>query len=259
MTDNLKSLFGGSGLDDDAVAALNMAGDTLGDAIMAGLGDVDVDAVDALGATEVMLLRLLVDDSSSIEYSGNTDAIIAGHNLVLDALAGSKASGAVLVSCQYLNHGVLYPFMPLAQAPRMDRSNYNPRGTTPLYDMSAATLSGVVAKMAEFEDGGVTVRGVTYIISDGADVGSKTKPQAVADIVQGMLRTESHIVGAMGIDDGVTDFQQVFGAMGIPSRFILTPGNNPSDIRRGFGTMSQSTVRASQNAGSFSQTAMGGF
>lgn len=257
----LSSLFAGSGLEDDAVSALDLTADNLGAAIMAGLGDVDIDDVERMGATEVLLLRLLIDDSSSIGFEGNTQLVIDGHNSVLDALDASKASGAVLVSCQYLNHGVLYPFVPLERAVRMGRSNYNPSGQTPLYDMTAATLASVVAKMSELEDGGVAVRGVTYIVTDGADVGSSThRPNTIAPIIRGLLQTESHIVGAMGIDDhGYTDFRQVFTSMGIQPQWILTPGNSPSEIRRAFGTISQSAVRASQAAGTFSQTAMGGF
>jgi Ca2+-binding EF-hand superfamily protein len=75
-----------------------------------------------------------------------------------------------------------------------------------------------------------------------------------------MLRTEQHIIAAMGIDDGgKTDFHQVFRSMGIRDEWILTPGSTPSEIRKAFGTFSKSAVRASQTATSFSQTAAGGF
>jgi len=47
--------------------------------------------------------------------------------------------------------------------------------------------------------------------------------------------------------------------MGIPDAWILTPGNNASDIRKAFNVFSQSAVRASQGAGAFSKTALGGF
>ena len=74
-----------------------------------------------------------------------------------------------------------------------------------------------------------------------------------------MLMQETHIVAAMGIDDGgLTDFRSVFREMGFHDEWILTPANNPSDIRRAFQVFSQSAVRASQGAASFSQTAQGG-
>jgi hypothetical protein len=73
-----------------------------------------------------------------------------------------------------------------------------------------------------------------------------------------MTRSEAHIVAAMGISDGTTDFRSVFREMGIEDRWILTPGNNPSEIRKAFQVFSQSAVRASQ-AASFSSSALGGF
>ena len=258
-TGDLSSLFAASGLDADAVSAMDLTADNLGADIMAGLGDVSLDDIDA---SEVTLVTLLIDDSSSITFvAGNTEAVRAGHNDVLAALKGSKSAAAILVCCQYLNGGVLYPFMPLEQAPDMDTSNYNPNGGTPLYDMTAVMLSSVAAKATEFEQGGVAVRAVSYVITDGADQGSHTHrlPSSVRPIIEGLLRTESHIIGAMGIDDNETDFRLVFKEMGIPDQWILTPENSKSEIRRGFGTISQSAVRASQTAGAFSATALGGF
>lgn len=270
MTDpNLGDLFANSGLDDDALGALNLTADNLGPAIMAGLGDVQLDD---MGSTEVTIVRFLLDDTLSLTChrtaSGrqvdNSPLIIEGHNQIIDALADAKAAGGVLVSCQYLYSGrVVYPFVPLAQAVRLDHHNYVANGgNTPLYDMSAVTLSAVVAKMAALEDAGITVRGVTCIVSDADDNASRTHrtPDAVAQIVHGLLRTESHIVCAVGIDDGYgTDFRKVFGGMGIQAKWILTPGNDPAEIRRAFALVSQSAVRASQAAGAFSQTALGGF
>lgn len=259
--ENLQSLLAGANLGDEAANALELAADTLGPAIMEGLGDVDAEAIGDMGATEVLLVKLLVDDSSSIDYSGNTQHVIDGHNLMIDSLSGSKAAGATLISCQYLNGKVLYPFVPLDQAVRMDTRNYRPIGGTPLYDMSAAALASVVAKVAELEDAGLQVRTATYIVTDGYDEHSlRHNPDTISPIVEGMLRTESHIIGAMGIDDGRTDFRQVFGRMGLLERWILTPANTESEIKAAFGTLSQSAVRASQTAGgTFSATALGGF
>ena len=54
------------------------------------------------------------------------------------------------------------------------------------------------------------------------------------------------------------DLRAIFREMGIEDRWILTPGNNPSEIRKAFQVFSQSAVRASR-AASFSQGAVGGF
>ena len=116
-----------------------------------------------------------------------------------------------------------------------------------------------MAKAREFEDNGVVARSITLIITDGADQHStRARAQDVAHLVSDLTRAESHIVAAMGISDGTTDFTKVFREMGIADRWILTPGNHPSEIRSAFQVFSQSAVRASQ-AASFSGSGLGGF
>lgn len=246
---------------------MNLTADTLGPAINAALGDVKLDDIQS---SEVLLVTSLLDDSGSIRYhAGNADAVRQGQNGLLDALTNAKQAGDVLISCRYLNgqpgitdHGVLFPYRPLAGALRLDSHNYNPNGGTPLYDQSAVTLTGVAAKIAEFEQGGVAARAVTVIVTDGGDAGSyHHRPDTVRNIVEGLLRTEQHIIAGMGIDDGNTDFRKVFKDMGIPEEWILTPANNEHEIRQAFAVVSQSAVRASQAAlgATFSKVALGGF
>ena len=252
----LAGLIADSGVDATAAAAMQLTIDTLGPDIQAGLGNV---ALDDIATSEVVLITLLLDDSSSIRFGNNTQHIRDGHNLILEALRASKQSAAVLVSCSFLNGGVLYPYVLLENAPKLDSSNFNPAGGTPLFDQSAVTLTTVTAKMSEFEQGGIAARAVTVIVTDGGDTGSRHSVGDVRKMVSGMLVTEQHIIAAIGVKDGSTDFRQVFGDMGILDEWILTPGNTASELRRTFQVVSQSAVRASQTAGSFSQTAMGGF
>lgn len=250
---SLSSLISGAGVDDDATAVMTTVVDTLGPTINAGLGTVVVDDIDA---SEVIIVTEILDDSSSMH--GNAQHARDGHNLVVDSLKASKQQAAVLCGVWTLNRGVLQPYVLLDQAIRLDDQNYRPSGNTPLYDQMALVLTAVAAKIAEFEQGGVTARAITFCTTDGADYGSTTKPREVAAIVKGLLATEQHIIAGVGIDDGGTDFRRVFKEMGLLDDWVLTPGNSPSEIRRAFAVVSQSAVRASQSA-SFSQTAMGGF
>jgi len=142
----------------------------------------------------------------------------------------------------------------------MTKKNYQPSLGTPLYDQTVVLLGTVIAKSQEFAESGVPVRSVTLLITDGADAGScKARAKDVAAIVRDMLQSEQHIVAAMGIDDGTTPFRDVFRAMGIDDRWILTPKSDASEIRQAFRMFSQSAVRASQHAGAFSRAAAGGF
>src|SRR5205823_6207144 len=90
-----------------------------------------------------------------------------------EALAGSRQANGILMHARYLNGRVLYPYCLLGQALRMDSHNYDPVGSTPLYDQTAVMLGTVVAKVQEFEDNNVPVRAVTLIVTDGADCGSR--------------------------------------------------------------------------------------
>lgn len=229
----------------------------MGATIQAALGV----SVDDVKASEAILVTLMPDDSGSIRFAGNSQAVRDGHNMVVDALVDSKQGTGMLMHTRYLNGYVLYPYSKLGQVVRMTSKNYDPDKGTPLYDQTVVLLGTVLAKAQEFSDSGVPVRTVTLIISDGADLHSqRSTARDVARIVGDMLRTEQHIVAAMGIDDGgSTDFRKVFQEMGIRDEWILTPKNSPSEIRKAFGTFSKSAVRASQSAGSFSQTVVGGF
>src|SRR5690606_36401895 len=68
----------------------------------------------------------------------------------------------------------------------------------------------------------------------------------VRALVRDLFAQENHVVAAMGISDGATDFRAVFREMGIPDRWILTPGNSASEIRKAFQVFSRSAVAASQ-------------
>ncbi|NJM91243.1 MAG: hypothetical protein HC863_03075 [Myxococcales bacterium] len=238
-------------LSPSSLAALDIV--DIGVQIQAGLGVT----IDDVAASEVVLLTMMPDDSSSIESAGNTAAVRDGHNLVLDAMAASKQGGEVLAHTRYLNGHVLFPYGALDQAVRMTPANYRPTLSTPLYDQTLVLLGTVVAKAQAFADAGVAVRTVTLLISDGADCGSRRcRPADVRALVADLLAQETHLVAAMGIQDGTTDFRRVFGEMGIPDRWILTPSGTASEIRRAFHVFSQSAM---QSAGAAGFQALGGF
>lgn len=257
---NVNALFQGA-LDDGTLGAGAMAAigniPDMGAQIQMGLGI----SVDDVTASEVTLVTMMPDDSGSIRFvAGNTEAVREGCNTILDALGASKQKDGILVHNRYLNGNTLFPYTTLDQAVRMDASNYNPNQGTPLYDQTAVLLATVLAKAREFEDNGVACRTVTAIITDGADEHSRSQSAAsIKKIVTDMLRMETHIILFMGIADGYTDFQRVAAEMGIPSEFVLTPKNSPSEIRKAFMVVSQSAVRASQGGAAFSKVALGGF
>ena len=222
-----------------------LTGVDLGAQIQAGLGV----AIDDVQASEVVLLTIMPDDSGSIRAAGNEQLVREGHNLVLDALLGSRQHEAILAHTRYLNGKVLFAYRPLDQAVRMTAQNYSADQGTPLYDQAVVLLGSVLAKTQAFSQSGVVARSVTLLITDGGDAHStRARAADVAALVADLQRAESHIVAAMGIEDGSTDFRKVFREMGIEDRWILTPGNQPTEIRKAFQIFSQSAVRVSQAA-----------
>jgi hypothetical protein len=198
---------------------------------------------------------VMPDDSGSISAAGNSQLVRDGHNLVLEALQKSKQRDAILAHCRYLNGSVLYPYRPVEQAEKMTATNYSPHLGTPLYDQAVVLLGTVVAKTQEFAAAGVPVRTVTLLLTDGGDAHStRAKAKDVAALVGDMAKTEQHIVAAMGLDDGTTNFRDVFRKMGIEDRWILTPAATASEIRKAFQVFSQSAVKVAQGA-----VALGGF
>lgn len=217
-------------------------------------------SIDQVQSSEVVLVTIMPDDSGSIDAADNAPAVRDGHNEVIEALKESKQVGSILVHNRYLNGKILYPYRPLDKAVEMDDQNYEPNKGTPLYDQTVIVLGTVIAKTQDFAENGVPVRTVTLIITDGEDLHSRrSTPQDCANIIKDMLKAENHIIAAMGVDDGHTDFKQVFTEMGIPDKWILTPKNSRKEIRRAFQCFSQSALKASQGAASFKNTAAGGF
>lgn len=230
-------------LSPEAMQALSAA--DLGAQIQAGLGV----SVDDVPSSEVVLVTMMPDDSGSIgAVAQNVQAVRDGHNAVLEALARSRQAEGVLVHTRYLNGHVLYPYCVLDRAVRMDSKNYRACNGTPLYDQSVVLLGTVLAKAREFTEAGVAVRTVSLLITDGLDEHStRARATDVKAIVDDMRRAETHVVAAMGIDSGGTPFRKVFREMGIEDRWILTPGNTPSEIRRAFQVFSQSAAQISQS------------
>jgi len=228
----------------------------IGAIIQQGLGI----AIDSVRSSEVILLNILIDDSGSIQSAGNEQNIRDGHNMVIESLLESKQQDNIEVFCRYLNGKILYPYTPISLVPKMNTSNYCANGGTPLFDETAKLLATVIAKTQDFKNNGIQVRTITLILTDGEDLHSRTSTAGdVKNIVSDMLRSEDHILSAMGFNNGSCNFKQVFNAMGFIDRWILTTGTTKSEIKKAFQVFSQSAVRASQSAAHFSQTNIAGF
>lgn len=235
-----------------------LAAPDLGEQIKLAMG-MPIGKVDS---PEVVILQFKVDDSGSIRnVPGNTEAVREGCNLAVEAQQKTKQAkaGSILASLGLFNRGLLYDIRPIAEAEMLDDRNYDPNGGTPLYDQVMVMCGTAIAKAQEWQSGGVAVRTINIVITDGHDEHSSHTIDECAQVVRDMLGSENHIIAGIGINDGRTDFQDIFTRMGIPPQWILTPKNTASEIRHALNLASESAVRASQGAANFSKMAIGGF
>lgn len=239
---------------------------------------------------EVITVSLMPDDSGSIDFGGNTQNMHLGHNMLIDAFLGASASVQknILWMCRTLNGKVIAPWCELSQAPRLPHKNYNPIHGTPFFDSGMEHLASVLVKFKEFESSGVPARTITCFVSDGFDEHStRHRAEDIRRFAEGLTSREHHIIAGMGLQYALSDaaardaarkdpnliievdikgvrtkvvnFEHVYRQMGIQDKWILTTSSDLKDIRAAFQTLSQTAVRASQSAASFSQQAAGGF
>ena len=146
----------------------------VGQQIQAGLGVT----IDDIGASEVVLVTMMPDDSQSIAHAGNTDAVRDGHNFVLQALGGSKQAGEVLAHTRYLNGFVLTPYTALEHAvlggdsiPAPVRELVNPQ---PLGVPGGSSIVNATAWDAASGSFGVTAGPAMRMVVDLGDLDAST-------------------------------------------------------------------------------------
>lgn len=206
----------------------------------------------------ILLVTMMPDDSGSITQYGNAPAIRRGHNAYLEGFA--RAQTTVLVRTRYLNGTELFPFCKPSQAIRMDERNYAPHLQTPFYDQSYTVLQEVLSAAAVYADRHKDhdILTMTFLMTDGADTGSKTMPEAVKAIVDRMFASGRHIVAGIGVRDAGTDFPKVFAGIGIPEQWIQVLEREEGDIVKGMTSAARTTSTVA-DVTSFTQTSRTGF
>lgn len=219
----------------------------LGAVVIAGAAGKDNE--DIL-TSDVTLVTLLVDASSSIHSRGLEDAIRGGQNMLVDALAHSPARESVLMALWTFNEDirVVHSYVGVDDATRLDATTYNAAGSTRLYDTWCDALAANVAYAQKLRDGGTPCRSVVVVITDGEDCGSKRRPGECASLSRDLLASEQFILAFVGVGKDV-DFHAVAKSMGVPDGCVTVQAQaTPAGMRKVFGMVKQSTIRASQGA-----------
>lgn len=209
---------------------------------------------------DVLLLSILVDDSGSISAAGNTNAVMKGHNRIIQIVMEAGVMQNVLLQTKYLNGRVINDYRPLVNAVPLDGETYRERefGGTPLFRQTIVLLGAVAAKTQELRDRGKTARSITLIITDGDDQHSgNITAQHVKWVVNDLRNTKQHIIAGMGVEDGGTNFRQIFREMGIPDQWHLPPSASEDKILEVLQDFGQVAAQASLNPAAFERLALG--
>ncbi len=217
----------------------------LGPLVLAGAAGK---ALEDLTASDVTLVTVLIDASSSINQRGLEQAIRDGQNALLDAFEGAREKDSVLLAAWTFNGelDVLHSYVPVDEATRLDAKNYRGKGATRLYDAWCDALAANVAYAQRLRDGGTPARSVVVVITDGEDYGSGKRTTDCARLSKELLQSELFTLAFVGVGDDA-DFEKVAKAMGVPDGSILVQKDaTASGLRKAFQLVSRSAIRASQ-------------
>lgn len=222
-----------------------LAGD-LGKMVVAGAAGIDAEDIQA---SDVTLITLVIDASSSIGSRGLERAVCDGQRLLLDAFAGAKEKDAVLVALWTFQSDatVVHSYVPVDDATRLEPGqSYVLGGTTHLYDTFIDASAANVAYAQQLRDAGTPVRSIVVVITDGEDVGSRRPARACKRLADDLLKSEQFVLAFVGVG-GDVDFHQVARSMGFPDGCIMVQKDaTPTGIRAAFQMVSRSAIRASQ-------------
>jgi hypothetical protein len=246
MKDDLSGLLAGAVTDGVLSAqSSSLITGNLGKMVIAGAAGK---ALEDIVASDVTLITVLIDASSSIEGSGLEQAVRDGQNHLIDAFAGSKQKDAILMALWTFATGmdVVHSYLPVSDAVRLDASNYRGNGSTCLYDTWCDALAANVAYAQRLRDGGTPCRSVIVVITDGGDVGSVRTAANCERLSRDLLASEQFVLAFVGVGKDV-NFHAVAKKMGVPDGCVLVQRDaTPSALRATFALVSQSAIRASQ-------------
>ncbi len=224
---------------------LDMLGGDLGNVVIAGAAGMDTEDI---VASDVTLITVLIDASSSIASSGLEDAVRDGQNALIDAFRDSKEKDSVLLALWTFGSdvNVVHSYVPIDDATRLDASNYAGAGATRLYDTWVDALAANVAYAEQLRASGTPCKSVAVVVTDGADCGSRRRATDCARISKDLLASERFQLAFVGVGADA-DFRPTARSMGVPEGSIAATGAaSPSAVRRMFHMVSQSAVAASQ-------------
>jgi hypothetical protein len=238
---DIQDLFSDANKEGLAAGASMVLVDNLDSVALAGCSGVDIDQINT---DDVTLVAAVMGASGSM--SSAQRAVIEGFNTMLDSFRGSKQADSILLSAWSFSDRpwLHFSYTPVTMLSNLIGSDYQPNGSTALYDTLLYVMAGLVAYGQTLRNNGIRTRGIVVVFSDGGDNVSQSTASQVRTVSQGLLDQEIYTLAYAGF--GSSDLQQIADEVGFPS--VITAGSSPAEIRRIFKQVSASVIRASQSS-----------
>jgi uncharacterized protein YegL len=227
-------------------ASQSLLSGELGAVVIAGAAGRDLEDIHS---TDVTLVTVLLDASSSIGARNLEQSVRDGYNQLLDALATSRERESLLVALWTFHDQatVVHAYVPVVEAAALDAATYRSAGSTRLYDTWCDALAANIAYAQQLREGGTPTKSIVVVITDGEDTSSQRSPADCARLARDLLASEQFVLAFVGVGSDV-DFRAVARSMGVPSSCIEVQNNtNPAALRQTFRLVSQSAIRVSQS------------
>ena len=209
----------------------------------------------------LVLINMMIDDSSSMSFYKNFYKVIEGHNNLIDILAQSPRASVFQVRSQYMHGRVISNgYRPIQKAARLTSKNYKLHGGTPLFLACRRTLHYSFRKFDEFTKQGYDVYTLNFLFTDGDN---RHKPagitaQNVKCVTEQMNKSGRHIIVGVVANCGYVDFRKVFLEMGVLPQWIVSI-TSPDDVKQTFTDFASVAEKSSCGSESFMQTLADGF
>jgi uncharacterized protein YegL len=196
--------------------------------------------VSSVTADDLILVTLLIDKSGSVEQF--VDDLKQALDGFVNEIAKSHVSDRVLVQTILFNEKpeIVHGFKPITEVAPF---SINTRGMTAMYDATRFALANAIDYKNDLTQQGLTAKSLVFILTDGADNASKSKPIELRKIINDIYTNEQFsnefTIMAFGLGDAA-NFEQIFLGMGIKKDLIATVGVDAKSLRSMIGFISSS-------------------
>jgi hypothetical protein len=210
--------------------------------VLDSLGEIDFDSIETNRAYAFLLIA---DRSSSIRRF--RDSLVNCYRGAVEKLKNVKTVGMLFAGCIAITSEVeggevILPIQPIGSAKIDDDFEFEPSGTTPLYDTMVVALVALRILVVLFKRNRIQLTAMAYLLSDGDDVGSVLFNATDTAEMVALMTTgrRKHRMSAVAVG---TRLKTMFQEMGITPDAIR---DGVDDLETLFDEMSQSVTATSQ-------------